>query len=109
MPIGAKPLICKGIGNAQGIDLYSYTGIPGIAKALRALDSYRCRPHVALHCAQMPGNGPKWPAMAPAVPRLYLPIADSPAPALRRPGERLRSGPRSGPYQHLIMQLFKKC
>ena len=110
MPISAKSLIYKAIAYAQGIDLYSYTGIePAQPKALRALDSYRCRPPVALHCAQMrreaalsasvPGNGPNRPPVPLQCPRPCLPIAAGTAPALRPPSE----------YQQLIIQLFKKC
>ena len=104
MPIGAKCLICKVLAMPYAMHC---TVIQAQATA-QAKDSYRCRPPVALHCAQMrreaalsasvPGNGPKWPAMALAVPRLYLPIADGTAPATARSGE----------YQHLIMELFKK-
>ena len=98
MPISAKSLIYKAIAYAQGIVLYSYTGIPGIApalsargalsasvpKALRALDSYRCRPPVALHCAQMPSNGPNRPATALQCLSLGYPIAAGTAAALGR-------------------------
>ena len=81
MPISAKSLIYKAIAYAQGIDLYSYTGIvPAQPKALRALDSYRCRPPVALHCAQMPSNGPHSPATALQCLSLGYPIAQGTAP-----------------------------
>ena len=66
MQTSAKSLICKAIAYAQGIALYSYTGIarhcPGHASPKTHTDAAHPWPCTARKCPAMALNGPLWPS-----------------------------------------------